>query len=287
MTQEHVFAKRVGDAALPQDHITRKPVVYQIAGMEAATIRPDVEYRTAEDPVAGSLTMDLYYPPDAKSGARLPAVVFVHGYSDAGIGMPQVLGWPRFKEMAMSISWGQLAAASGVVGITYTNSEPTADLQALLQYVRQNAAALGVDENRIGLYASSGHVPLALSVLMQEDRDYLKCAILSCGYMLDLDGSSGVAEMAKQFGFVNPGAGKSVDDLRQDLPLFIVRAAQEQFPHLNEMIDRFAAKALSRNLPVTLVNHPGPHAFELMQDSETSRETIRQMLAFMRFHLRA
>ncbi len=266
---------------LPQDHITKKRVVYQIPGMDAVTVRRDVEYRTTD---AGPLTMDLYYPPDSKSGARLPAVVFVAGYSD--VGMQKVLDWGmKFKEIQMSISWGQLAAASGVVAITYTNDEPAADIHALLQYVRQNAATLGIDENRIGLYASSGNVPLALSVLMQEDRDYLKCAVLSCGFMLDLDGSSGVAETAKTYGFVNPGAGKSVDDLPQDLPLFVVRAAQEQFPHLNEMIDRFMAKALTRNLPVTFVNHPGPHAFELMQDSETSRETIRQILAFMRFHL--
>ena len=89
----------------------------------------------------------------------------------------------------------------------------------------------------------------------------------------------------KQFGFVNPAQGKSVDDFPKDLPVFIVRASQEQFPHLNDMLDRFVAKALNRNLPITLVNHQGPHGFEIMQDSEISRETIRQILAFLRFHL--
>ena len=268
---------------LPQDHVTKKRVVYQIPGMEAVTVRRDVEYRATD---AGPLTMDLYYPPDVENGTPLPAVVFVAGYSD--VGMQKVLDWGmKFKEIQMSISWGQLAAASGVVAITYTNDQPTADIHALLQYVRQHAATLGVDGHRIGLYANSGNVPLALSVLLQQDLDYLKCAVLNCGYMLDLDGSTGVAEMAKQFGFVNPGVGKSVEDLPQNVPLFIVRAAQEQTPRLNEAMDRFLPKALSRNLPVTLVNHPGPHGFELMQDSETSRHTIRQMLAFMRFHMLA
>jgi hypothetical protein len=43
---------------------------------------------------------------------------------------------------------------------------------------------------------------------------------------------------------------------------------------------------LTRNLPVTFVNHPeAPHAFDLLHDSETSHEIIRQILAFMRFHL--
>jgi hypothetical protein len=269
---------------LPHDHVTKKPVVYDIPGMAAATVCRDIEYRTTD---AGPLTMSLYYPAGSQDGARLPAVVFVHGYSDAGIGMPKVLGWPRFKEWAVCSSWGQLAAASGFVAVTYTNREPTVDLLALLQHIRENAAALGLDENRIGLYAASGHVPLALFALMQKGRDALKCAVLSCGYMLDLEGSTSIAEMAKQFGFVNPAAGHSVADFPKDVPVFIVRASQEQFPHLNDMLDRFVAKALERNLPITLVNHQGPHGFEILQDTDGSRETIRQMLGFMRFHLTA
>jgi hypothetical protein len=59
-------------------------------------------------------------------------------------------------------------------------------------------------------------------------------------------------------------------------------------PRLNETIDRFMVKALSRNLPVTFVNHPAaPHAFDLFDESETSREIIRQILAYLRSHLLA
>ncbi len=227
---------------LPHDHVTKKPVVYDIPGMATATIRRDVEYHTTN---AGPLTMDLCYPANAKAAERLPAVVFVHGYSDAGIGMPKVLGWPKFKDWGLCASWGQLAAALGLVAITYTNREPAEDLLALLQHLRHNAAALGIDENRIGLYASSGHVPLAVFALMREGRDHLRCAVLNCGYMLDLDGSTGVAEMAKQFGFVNPAAGRSVDDFPKDVPVFIVRASQEPSPHLNDMLDRFVGKRWS------------------------------------------
>jgi acetyl esterase/lipase len=106
--------------------------------------------------------------------------------------------------------------------------------------------------------------------------------------MLDLEGSTSVAELAKTFGFVNPCAGKSVNDLPQDIPLFIVRAGQDEMPHLNETMDRFLAKALICNLPITFANHPAaPHWFDVLHDSETSREIIRQILAFMRFHLLA
>ena len=123
---------------------------------------------------------------------------------------------------------------------------------------------------------------------MQEDRDYLKCAVLCYGLMLDLEGNTSVAEAAKQWGFVNPCGGKSVADLPQDIPLFIVRAGRDEMAHLNETMERFLSTAITYNLPITMVNHPtAPHAFDIMQDSETSREIIRQILAFMRFQLLA
>jgi hypothetical protein len=264
-----------------QEHIAKKRVVYQIPGMDAVSIRRDVEYMASE---SGALTMDIYYPPDTKSGAQIPAVVIVAGYPD--LGFQRILGC-KFKEMGSSVSWGQLMAASGVVAITYTNREPAADLQALLQYVRRRATSLMIDENRIGMWASSGNVPLALSVLMREEvREYLKCAVLCYGLTLDMDGFTHVADAAQMWGFVNPCTGKSVADLPKDVPLFIARAGLDEMPHLNETLDRFMAEALACNLPITFANHTeAPHAFDLFHDSETTREIIRQILAFMRFHL--
>ena len=264
---------------MSQDHISQKRAVYRIAGMERAIVRKDVVYRTTD---AGPLTMDLYYPADAAADARRPAVVLVAGYND--VGYEKMLG-VKFKEMGMSISWGQLIAASGLVAIAYTNREPAEDLDALLHHVRDNAAALGIDGDRIGVWGCSGNVPLALSALMQDStpgRHALRCGALLYGYMLDLDGATGVAEAADAFRFTNPNAGKSLDDLREDLPLFIVRAGQEQFPHLNDSIDRFFAKALTLNRPIALVNHAeGPHSFDLLHDSETSRWIVRQVLDFL------
>jgi hypothetical protein len=255
-------------------------VVYSIPGMEGVKVRREVQYRATD---AGGLSMDIYYPPEAKSVGRVPAVVIVAGYPDAGF---EANVGCKFKEMGSSISWGQLMAASGLAAITYTNREPSADIDALLAYVRQHAGALGIDENRIGLWASSGNVPLALSVLMREGRDYLKCAVLCYGVMLDMEGESHVARAAKMWGFANPCAGKSVAELPQETPLFISRAGRDEMPHLNETIDRFVAAALAFNLPLTLTNHPeGAHAFDLFHDSETTREIIRRILGFMRFHL--
>ena len=265
---------------LPDDHISKRRVVYSIPGMERAVVRKDVVYRTTH---AGALTMDVYTPADGAAGARLPAVILVAGYNDAGY--EKMLG-VKFKEMAMSISWGQLIAASGMIAVAYTNREPAADLEALFAYIRQQAEPLGIDARSLGICACSGNVPLALSALMGAGHDALKCAALLYGYMLDLDGATGVAEAAATFRFTNPNAGRSLDDLSPALPLFIVRAGQEQFPHLNASIDRFVATALALNRPLTVVNHAsGPHSFDLLDDSVPSRAIIRQVLEFLRAQL--
>lgn len=266
-----------------QEQIAGKRVVYTVPGIDAVTVRRDEPYRTTD---AEALTIDVYYPPGAARGMRLPAVIFVLGYNDAGA---QKMFGCRFKEMGAFVSWAQLAAASGIAAITYSNAEPAADLLAVLDHVRRNAASWGVDEKRIGVWASSGHVPNALSLLLQGGvGDDLKCAVLCYGYTLDLDGFTGVADAASLFRFVTPCAGKSVDDLRCDVPLLMARAGQDQLPRLNEAMDRFVTSAVRANLPLTFVNHPdGPHAFDLFHDSETSRGIVQQILAFMRCHLAA
>lgn len=275
----------------PRHEVTLRKLVYTMPGVDAVTVRRDVPYRTTE---SGALGMDVYYPPHAGSErtrptsvppetqpAYLPAVVFATGFSDAG--GRKMLGC-AMKEMESYIGWARLVAASGMVAIAYENRDPASDIHAVLRYVRDNTATLGVDAQRIGLMGFSGNGPVTLSALM--DDGALACGALCCAFMLDLDGATGVADAQAQWRFVNPCAGMTVDDLPQDLPLFVARAGQDQFGGLNDAIDRFVAKALARNLPLTVVNHAtGPHAFDTADDSETTREIIRSILGFFRLHL--
>src|SRR6185295_18085054 len=157
--------------------------------------------------------------------------------------------------------------------------------QAILRHIHDHATGLGIDGSRLALFASSAHVPVALWLLMQPERREIRCAVLCSGYMLDVHGKTSVADMQKIYPFANPCAGKSMDDLRRDVPLLVLRAGQDQF-RVNESLDGFVAGALEKDLPVTLVNHAGvPHAFDLFVDSEATREIIRQTLRFMQFHL--
>src|SRR5262249_32317035 len=148
-----------------------------------------------------------------------------------------------------------LIAATGLVAIASTNRDPAADLDALVDYLRAHGPVLGIDDQRIGLMGFSGNAPLALSVPMHGARPYVKCVALLYGFTLDLDGSTAVADASKQWGFVNACAGKTADDLPDDLALFIARAGKDTFAGLNDALDRFVAKALARNMRLTLTNH--------------------------------
>jgi acetyl esterase/lipase len=234
-----------------------------------------VEFRGAD---GGMLSLDLYSP---GSAARLPAVVIVAGYRDEGF--LARMGY-RFKEMPSTVAWAQRIAAAGMVAVTYTNRDPAADFLALLRALREHADEWGIDAQRIGLWSSSGNVPVALSALMTDAG--VRCAALLYGCTLDLDGATGIADAAKMFGFANPVAGRGVEDLRRDVPLFLVRAGRDEMPGLSDALDRFVGHALQANLPMTLVNYAeAPHAFDLFDNSEASREVVRQVLEFLRVQL--
>lgn len=259
------------DQKRPASDLLTRRVHYNLPGMDAVEVRRDVAYTT---PANAESTMDVYSPPDRTASERTPAVVLVPGFPGA------------VKRIGSFVSWAELMAASGLVAITCATKDPVADTEAVLVYVREHAAPLGVDPGRIGLWACSGHVPNALSLLAHPERGYLKCAALCYGYMLDLDGSTAVADASRQYGFANPCSNRTFEDLPRDTPLFLARAGRDESPGLNAALDAFLAAALRDNRPVTFVNHAtGPHAFDVMDDSPATRDVVRQVLAFLKSQL--
>jgi hypothetical protein len=119
---------------------------------------------------------------------------------------------------------------------------------------------------------------------MQDSK--LACAAFLFAFTMDLNGSDHVANAARQYGCLDACAGKSAADLPADIPLLFARAGRDQFAGLNDAMDGVIAAGLARNLPVSMVNHPGGvHAFDLEEDSEASRGIIQQVLSFLRQHL--
>jgi len=114
----------------------------------------------------------------------------------------------------------------------------------------------------------------------------LTCAVLSNVYTLDVDGSTGVAQAAAQVRFVNPVARKTIGDLPQNVPMFLVRSGRDEMPSLNDALDRFVGNALARNLPITVVNHAAaPHGFDVFTTATPLVTSSGSRSRFLRFHL--
>src|SRR5207248_7535777 len=107
-------------------------------------------------------------------------------------------------------SWARLIAMSGMAVAIYGASTPAEDVHDVFAYLRENAASLGIDRQRIGVYSASANVPVALSLLMR-DAD-CRCAALLSGYTFDVEGSTAFAEASRKYGFVNATAGRSIDE---------------------------------------------------------------------------
>ena len=220
----------------------------------------------------GPLRFDLYRPPHA--AAPSPAVVIVNGLPDPGVAA--MLGKP-IKDWESYVGWARMIAASGIAAIAYLNHTP-ADVTSVIRHLRANAGTLGIDRARIGVFACSGHVPNALAVIARERP---ACAALLYGYMLDLDGSTTVANASKQFYFAAPPV--ALDELPREMPMLVVRAGRDVTPGLDGTIVQFVAAARARGLALMLVEHAsGPHSFDLVDDSPRTREVIEEVLGFLR-----
>ncbi len=244
------------------------PLVHTISGAADVAVERDHVYVAADGP----LGFDLYRPPHAT--APCGAVVLVSGLPDPGVA--RMLGKP-LKDWASYTGWARMLAASGIAAITYLNRTP-ADVFALLAHLRANAAALGIDAARIGVWACSGHVPSALAVIAREP---VACAALLYGFTLDLDGNTEVADAAVKFYFATPPV--SLDELPRALPMLVVRAGRDTTPGLDASLQRFIAAARARPLAITVIEHAeAPHSFDIVDDSPRTHEVIDEILAFLR-----
>jgi hypothetical protein len=265
--------------AAPSTHARHAIAAKRIVDTTTATAAIEVRRELRYDDTSETHAFDLYLP--APSAAACPVVLFVTGYGDAGA--QRMLGC-RFKDMGAFVSWAELVAAAGLAAVCYATDTP-ADVGRLIAHLERTSSDLQIDPTRMGLWACSGHAPMALTLVMDRPHRF-RCAALLYPYTFDLPESDLVATAARQFGFTPVAAGRQPAELPAHVPLFVVRAGRDEMPGLNLALDRFAAAALGDNLPITIANHPaGPHAFDLVDDSIASRRLIRQTIAFLVDHL--
>ena len=260
--------------------IAKLEVVYKIPGMEDIRVKSDLRYKDEAHAL-----MDVYIPPSLKSDELRSAVLFIHG------GVPP--GAPA-KNMGVFKSWGRLAAASGMIGVTFTHrlgypkpmlADAANDVMSAIEYFRSNAHSLNIDKDRLCLAAYSGGGPM-LSLALRERLAYVRC-LLAFYAFLDIRQSEWHQTYETADTLLACSPITYLDGTVEMLPpMFIARASLDQMPAINESIDRFVNEAVAKNAAIVFANHPrGVHGFDTLTDDDTSRRIIRAALTFMKDQL--
>lgn len=227
-----------------------KDVALQIPGMHRAEVRRNLVY-------APGRAMDVYRAPGASRA--LPAVLFVHGSGGQGL-----------KDAGVYVGWGQLAAASGLVGVTFDNEGFQTDVEAAIRFVRRNAKRLGIDGGRLCVAGYSAGVLPALLVALKGTVGKLRCAV---AYYGPLDA---YYEQSSPLTYLK----------KTSLPVLVAKAGVDQAA-LNTSIDRFVAKGRRVGAPVELLEHAtGHHGFDAHGPTPRTRAILRRTLTFLKARLR-
>jgi acetyl esterase/lipase len=258
------------------EEMIRMRVVYTVPGMDAVSVRRHLVYKTAD---GQALHMDVYSP-SGPTRSR-PAVILIHGGPIPRTGA---------KNMGVFVSYGELLAASGFVAVTFDHrflaparmTDAAEDVVDLVAHVRKSAGSLGVDPERLALWAFSGGGSF-LARAVRERPTWLR-AVVAYYAVLDLQqppsGSNGGIDTASRRTFsAIDGLGR---DARSAPPILVARAGLDD-PWLNGTIDRFVQRASDGGATLDLLNHPeGRHGFDILDDDARSKQIIRRTLEFLR-----
>lgn len=258
------------------------PLIYDTPEMYQVNIET-VQFPTLSDPSV-TLPMNIYYPPDRQADKLLPAVILPNDFQKNGklslqLGGLLWIGWE---------AWGRIIAANGLIAVAYDTLYPN-DLEAVVTYIQQNSIELGIDGNRLSLFAMSSNTTLAGSFAYQKNREYLKFVVFYYGNpeMLDSPGLQDCYTGGIEYGWYCSELPE-VTQLSTDLPILVVRCGLDSKENLAD-IDYFIQQAEEQGVPLTLIrNDIGDHGFDWLDKSTdvTSREKgisiIKQTIQFMK-----
>ena len=249
-------------ATLAQTNTQRSPldpanwgVVLDHPAAKNVTVKRDITYFTSP---AGAQTIDIYTPPGAKAGEKLPAVIFLNAIGDRP--------GDKVKNWGIYSSWPRLIAAHNMIGISMdADGERIQDsLRGLFDFLAKDGAKHGIDADRLGVYAASANVTQSSIYLMGDGA------------------SKGIKAAALFYGGV-PNLS-----YRKDLPVLFIVAEGDMAGGIGQGVPGLWQKVIDARAPWTVVFASRmPHAFDAFEDTDESRQHVMQALAFWKTHLQS
>ena len=213
----------------------------------AVSVSKNVQYGISD---TATLRMDVYRPSAPASGSS-PALIFFNG------------AFGPDRDNSFYSGWARAAASQGLVAIVpdLHSDRAAQNFDALVAHLSQHASSYGIDSAAIAVYAGSGNVYTAFPIVEDPARTTVKAAVMYYGTA-------------------------PITTFRRDLPVLFVRAGLDR-PSVtggptSGMIG-LAARAISQNAPVTLLNDPaGHHGFEIVDDDAATRDAIDRTIDFVK-----
>jgi len=273
---------RIAAQQTSQNKPRESVVAYQLEGMKDVIVKHDIPYLKTAD---STLKMDVYYPAKFDFKRKIPAIVFVFGYTNEGqlkTAKHQLRTWSPYT------SWCRLVAASGMASIVYETINPENDLKSLIQYISSNADKLNIDTSRIGAYTCSANSPTGIAYILNNSNCIFKCAVVYYGIFLTTDFKyiSTIDSLSQKMGFMTPRLSEPTS-WNIKVSLMIVHVGKDFVPHTDESLTGFLDKAINQKVPFTLIHYAtGIHGFDVYADNAEIREIIKHTLGFWKYYLK-
>ena len=239
--------------------------------------------RTYHTDEHGPLALDAYLP--ARGKGPFPAVLLVNGD-----GQEPVI--TRAKDWGVFRSYGEHLAGRGLIGVPFNHRSTltvgragvAAEVDAVITYVRDHAAELRVDPERIGVWSFSAAGAFALAPLLRARPRYLRAVagFYTVWDLAPMRGSVPSEEAIREW-----SATQALGSTAAGLPPIFVATAERDSKELVVGADLFVERARERGVDVREERHAGgQHAFDIRDDDDRSREIIREALDFFAEALR-
>lgn len=255
-----------------------KPIVVPV-GPEPR-VEADVPFREIDE---GSLLLDVYHPTTPQGDGDCPAVVMAYGDTDP----EQLRGARRWGQYR---SWGTLLANEGFVAVVPDHRSyrvaglraAAEDVGAALEFVSEHGSRFGIDTDRTAVFGVSFGVVYQLWALRYSRAD-VRALVCYYGFM-NLRGLED--ELQEDTDAVAQFSAMDHLEAGQTFPPMLIAQAEKDFEGLNATIDSFVrVSALhGQELELVCVAEAG-HAFDVLDETDASRDAIWRTLKFLRAHL--
>ena len=202
----------------------------------------------------GTLKLDMYSPPDLKTGDKRPAIIFLNAIGERP-------GERKVKSWGIYTTWPALMATHGYIGISMEadGTRIQESIGGLFQFIENKGSNYHIDKNNLGVYAASANVTQS-AVYLMSGKAYkgIKAAVLYYG-------------------------ATPTGPFRKDLPVFFVISEGDVRPG---SYNGLWEQVLKNNAPWTIkMGTAMPHAFDAFSDNDDARRIVRETISFWKSNL--